>query len=284
MTFKDGLEKTVVADVCSAISSGFSSLNILSKTWERALSSVKTLPNVLKSNNVRVMSSLRSSRRGNDLPSTVVNLLSNIEENFTTINLYMLNNFPAKYDDSRGTIRQKVSLGYLSLAYHIYYYLPEYIIHQLLLVRAIEKGDAFVWPERKQRELDEGIYSFAVAIDLLGIDPAVFVKEFNKYPEVVGGARADSILSANGLNNPMLRMADGFRGSPFFTIGSWVNVKMVGYIKLLEDKKRVALLYLDDIKGAQRGQTNPAQVKEIELLEEEIDGIDYELRGLNWKI
>lgn len=278
LEIKNILKKESAIDVVSMLVHSIPQLTTMAQIWKKALDGNNNIPSSVKASNARIMAALRSISVHRDLPSTVISALSNVAINIQTIADYVIDKFPDEYDDKTATIRQKVTMAFMSLTYHIYMYLPDYINHQLLLMRALEKNEPYETTSRKQKELDDGLHTLAVALDVMGVDPKNFTYTYvNKYPEVHAGNNVDSLMLVNKASNPLARVKDNFRGNPFFTLGTWVNTQIVDYVAYMEDRVRVAKLYLLELKSAQNGTGHPATSKEIELLEEEISDLEYKI-------
>ena len=277
LDMKHGLRKSVAIDVASSLVHSIPKLSEFSVIWKRALLMTRVIPTVIRANNMRVSSALRQIPTGPTLPDTVLRALPNIQTNLQVITEYIIEKYPNEYDDRHATVKQKVTMAYLSLAFHLYDYLPEFVNNQLLILRALEKGENFVISARQQNTIDDGLSTFAVAVDLLGIYPKDFVYRLNQYPEVPATNNVDALLLVNEASNPLARVKDSFRGNPFFTIGTWANTVIVDYVAYTEDRLRVAKLYLEELKAEQSGQGSPANAKEIELLEDEIDDLQYKI-------
>lgn len=277
LELKHGLRKSVAIDVASSLVHSVSNLSEFSSIWKKALSLTHTVPTSIRANNMRVSSALRQVQTGPTLPDTVLRALPNVKLNLQVIAEYIIDKFPNDYDDKHATVRQKVTMGYLSLAFHLYDYLPDYVNNQLLILRSLEKGENFVISQRQQYLLDDGLSTFAVAIDLLGINNNDFVSRMSKYPEVPATNNVDALLMVNESGNPLARVKDGFRGNPFFTIGMWANTVIVDYVAYTEDRLRVSKLYLEELRLEQAGHGSPANAKEIELLEDEISDLQYKI-------
>jgi hypothetical protein len=278
LAVKHMLKKEVAIDVSSMLVHAIPQLTVMTQVWKKAFEGNNNIPSSVKASNARIMSSLRAVALHRDLPTTVIAALGNVAVNIQTVSDYVIENFPDEYDDKVATIRQKVTMAFMSLTYHIYMYLPDYINNQLLVMRALEKNEPYENTKRKQEELDEGLSTLAVALDVMGIEPKNFTHIFmTKYPEVRAGANVDSLLLINKAANPLARVKDGFRGNPFFTLGSWANTQIVDYVAYMEDRLRVSKLYLMELKAEQTGTGNPAAAKEIELLEDEISDLEYKI-------
>lgn len=274
---KHGLRKSVAIDVASSLVHSIPKLEEFSVIWKRALLMSRVIPTTIRANNMRVSSALRQVSIAPTLPDTILRALPNIQTNLQVITEYIIDKYPNEYDSKTATVKQKVVMAYLSLAFHLYDYLPEFVNNQLLILRSLEKGENFVISARQQNTIDDGLSTFAVAVDLLGIFPKDFVYRLNQYPEVPATNNVDALLLVNEASNPLARVKDSFRGNPFFTIGMWANTVIVDYVAYTEDRLRVAKLYLEELKAEQSGQGSPANAKEIELLEDEIGDLQYKI-------
>lgn len=273
------IRKDTLVDISTAMVHSVPELLQMATVWKFALANAKITPASIKSDNTRILSIMRVSKVSHDLPTTVASLLPNMAVNLQLLSMYIIDKFPNEYNDKTATVRQQVTLAYLGLFYHISMYLPDMVNIQLKLLASMNSdSDLYEIPARKKAELEEGLTTFAVAIDVLGITPDHFESVFTTgYPEVESKSGIDALLAANGVSNPIARVKDGFRGNPFFSIGQWVNTTVVEYVKYMEDRKTVSKLYLEQIKAEHASTGSPAAAKEIELLEEEIKDIEYKL-------
>jgi hypothetical protein len=277
LEMKHGLRKSVAIDVASALVHSVPKLTEFALIWKKALTLTHTVPTSIRASNMRVSSALRLIQVGPTLPDTVLRALPNLQANLQVLTEYIIDKFPNEYDDKHATVKQKVAMAYLSLAFHLYDYIPEYVNNQLLILRALEKGENFVITQRQQYVLDDGLSTFSVALDLLGVSNRDFVHRMNQYPEVPATNNVDALLMVNESGNPLARVKDGFRGNPFFTIGMWANTVIVDYVSYTEDRLRVAKLYLEELRAEQSGHGSPANAREIELLEDEISDLQYKI-------
>lgn len=277
LDLKHGLRKNVAIDISASLVHSVPKLIEFASIWKKALAMTQSVPTSIRASNMRISSSLRQIQTGPTLPDTVLRALPNIQANLQSIAEYVIDKFPNEYDSKTATVRQKITVAYISLAWHLYEYLPDFINNQLLLLRSLEKGENFAVTDRQQYILDDGLSTFAVALDLLGIPQKDFVYRISQYPEVPATNNIDALLMVNENGNPLARVKDSFRGNPFFTIGMWANTVIVDYVAYTEDRLRVAKLYLEELKNEQSGQGSPANAREIELLEDEISDLAYKI-------
>lgn len=273
------IKKDILVDISASMVHAVPELITITTVWKEALWKARVVPSSIKSDNARILATIRASKTTHDLPSTVLALLPNMGQNLETLSKYIISSFPPEYMDSTATVKQKVTMAYLSLFYHITIYLPDLVSAHLQQLWALESSDAvYDLPARKRAELADGLITFAVAVDVLGIEPKLFTGTFDTdYLEVESKSGIDSLLASYGLSNPLARVSDNFRGNPFFAIGKWMNTTVVNYVKYTEDRRRVAKLYLEQIKAEHAQTGSPAAAKEIELLEADISDLEYRL-------
>lgn len=279
MFINKAITKETLVDVSAAMVHSIPDLATMSTVWKEALADAQHIPGSIKLVNSRILSYIRVSKTARDLPSTTLLLLPNMATNLSQLSEYVIASFPEEYVDKVATVKQKVTMAYLSLFYHVSIYFPDLVTTQLQILASLKTdGELFAPSQRKAKELDDGLTTFAIALDVLGMEPKLFSDIYTSgYPEVESKSGIDALLSANGIDNPLARVKDGFRGNPFFSIGQWMNTTVVDYVKYMEDRKRVSKLYLEQLKASRDNSGSPANDKEIQLLESDISDLEYRI-------